>query len=135
MDIRPIHNDREHALALAEIDGLWGAADGSPEADRLEVLVTLVNAYEAEHHPIEPPDPIDAIRFRMEQQGLTRKDLEPFIGGRARVSEVLSAQSSPEVLDPQLLDPSFEVGSINVVCLHRNDTLRVPYLSFGAAAQ
>jgi HTH-type transcriptional regulator/antitoxin HigA len=90
MEIRPIHNDLEHASALAEVERLWGAADGTAEADHLEVLVTLVNAYEAEHHPIDPPDPIEAIRFRLEQQGMTRKDLEPFIGGRARVSEVLS---------------------------------------------
>jgi HTH-type transcriptional regulator/antitoxin HigA len=90
MDIRPIHNDADHALALAEVEKLWGAAEGSPEAERLDVLVTLVNAYETEHHRIAPPDPIEAIRFRMEQQGLTRKDLEPLIGGRARVSEVLT---------------------------------------------
>ncbi len=69
---------------------MWGAPEGSPAAERLEVLVTLVQAYEAEHHPIAPPDPIEAIRFRMEQQGLTRKDLEAWIGTRARVSEVLS---------------------------------------------
>ena len=90
MDIRPIHDDADHARALAEVETLWGAAEGSPEAERLEVLLTLVNAYEVEHHPIDPPDPIEAIRFRMEQQGLTRKDLEPLIGGRARVSEVLN---------------------------------------------
>jgi HTH-type transcriptional regulator/antitoxin HigA len=90
MDIRPIHNDADHALALAEVEELWGAVEGSPEAERLDVLVTLVNAYEAEHHRIDPPDPIEAIRFRMEQQGLTRKDLEPLIGGRARVSEVMT---------------------------------------------
>ena len=90
MDIRPIHDDNDHERALAEVEALWGAAEGSPDAERLEVLLTLVNAYEAEQHPIDPPDPVEAIRFRMEQQGLTRKDLEPLIGGRARVSEVLN---------------------------------------------
>jgi HTH-type transcriptional regulator/antitoxin HigA len=92
MDIRPIHNDGDHTQAMAEIEKLWGAAEGSWEADRLEVLVTLVDLYESEHHQIALPDPIEAIRFRMEQQGLTRKDLEPLIGGRSRVSEVLGGK-------------------------------------------
>jgi len=67
MDIRPIRNQRDHAQALREVERLWGARSGTPEADKLEILVTLVDAYEAKHHPIDPPDPIDAIRFRMEQ--------------------------------------------------------------------
>ncbi len=92
MDIRPIRNDDDHRQALEEIDRLWGFAEGSPEAETLDVVVTLVAAYEAQHHAIEPPDPIEAIRFRMGQQGLTRKDLEPMIGGRARVSEVLTGK-------------------------------------------
>lgn len=90
MDIRPIRNDRDHARALRQIEKLWGAAAGTPDADVLEVLVTLVDAYETKHHPIDPPDPIEAIKFRMEQQGLARADLEPMIGSRARVSEVLN---------------------------------------------
>jgi len=90
MDIHPIRNDDDHAQALAQIEDLWGSPEGSPEADGLEVLVALVEAYEAAHHTIEAPDPIEAILFRMEQQGLTRQDLEPFIGGRGRVSEILS---------------------------------------------
>jgi HTH-type transcriptional regulator/antitoxin HigA len=92
MRIRPVRNDADHREAMAEIERLWGAPEGSPQADQLEVLVTLVNAYETEHHRIEAPDPIAAIEFRMEQQGLTRKDLEPLIGGRGRVSEILSGQ-------------------------------------------
>ena len=90
MDIRPIKNDADHARALAQVERLWGAAPGTPEAEHLEVLVTLIDLYEAQHHVIDPPDPIEAIRFRMEQQDLTRKDLEPLLGSRARVSEVLS---------------------------------------------
>ena len=90
MDIRPIRNQRDHAQALREVERLWGARSGTPEADKLEILVTLVDAYEAKHHPIDPPDPIDAIRFRMEQMGLTRSDLIDIIGSRARVSEVLN---------------------------------------------
>ena len=92
MDIRPIRNDEDHARAVEELDRLWGAAEGSPQAERLEVFITLVHAYEEEHHRIEPPNPIEAIRFRMEQQGLTRKDLEPMIGRRSRVSEVLTGK-------------------------------------------
>lgn len=90
MRIRPIRNDSDHARAMAQIEALWGAASGTREADLLEVLVTLVDIYEAEHHAIDPPDPIDALHFRMEQAGLTRKDLEPMIGSRARVSEILN---------------------------------------------
>jgi HTH-type transcriptional regulator / antitoxin HigA len=92
MNIRPIRNDDDHSRTMAEIERLWGAIEGSPQAERLDVLVTLVQAYEAEHHRFEPPDPIEAIRFRMEQQGLTRKDLEALIGGRSRVSEVLNGK-------------------------------------------
>jgi HTH-type transcriptional regulator/antitoxin HigA len=90
MDIQPIRNQRDHAKALQEVERLWGARPRTPEADKLEILVTLIDSYEAKHHPIEPPDPIDAIRFRMEQMGLTRNDLIDIIGSRARVSEVLN---------------------------------------------
>jgi HTH-type transcriptional regulator/antitoxin HigA len=92
MDIHPIRNDRDHARAIRQIEKLWGAATGTPAADTLEILVTLVDAYEGKNHPIDPPDPIDAIKFRMEQMGLSRADLEPMIGSRARVSEVLNGQ-------------------------------------------
>ena len=94
MDIQPIRNQRDHAKALQEVERLWGARSRTPEADKLEILVTLIDAYEAKHHPIDPPDPIDAIRFRMEQMGLTRSDLIDIIGSRARVSEVLNRRRS-----------------------------------------
>ncbi len=90
IDIHPIRNDDDHALALERTEALWGQPEGSTEAEQLDVLVTLINAYEAEHHVLEAPDPIEAILFRMEQEGLTRKDLEPMIGGRSRVSEILN---------------------------------------------
>lgn len=86
----PLHNDADHARAVARIAELWGAEDGSAAADELEVFVTLVDAYENQHHGIALPDPVEAIRFRMEQLGLTRKELEPLLGSRARVSEVLA---------------------------------------------
>ncbi len=72
----------------------WGAKSGTPRGDRLDVLATLIDAYEAEHYPMDPPDPIEAIKFRMEQQGLSRKDLEPLIGTRTRVAEVLNRKRS-----------------------------------------
>src|SRR5215471_2779981 len=89
-EIKPIRTQADYEAALAEAQRLWGACSGTPERDRLDVLATLIDAYEAEHHPIDPPDPIEAILFRMEQQGLTRKDLEPLIGTRTRVAEVLN---------------------------------------------
>ena len=90
MNIHPIRNDRDHARALRHMETLWGARGGSPAAEQLEVLVTLVDAYEAKRHRILPPDPIEAIKFRMEQMGLFPKDLEPIIGRRNRVYEVLN---------------------------------------------
>jgi HTH-type transcriptional regulator/antitoxin HigA len=89
MEIKPVRNAKEHKAALAEVEGLWDAKPGTSEHDRLDVLVTLIEAYEDKHEPIPPPDPIDAILFRMDQLDLDRKDLEPIIGSRARVSEVL----------------------------------------------
>ncbi len=85
MQIRPIRTEQDHDAALARIDELMGAKAGSAEGDELDVLVTLVCAYEEQHFPMDAPDPLTAIQFEMEQQGLTRKDLEPMIGSRARV--------------------------------------------------
>jgi HTH-type transcriptional regulator/antitoxin HigA len=76
-DLNPIRTDVEHAAALVDVARLWGAKSKTPEGDRLEVLATLIDAYEAEHHPMDPPDPVDAIKFRMEQQGLSRKAWSP----------------------------------------------------------
>ena len=90
MTIRPIRNNSDHESALKRIQALMSAKPGTEEGDELDVLATLVDAYEARHFPIESPDPIDAVKFRMEQMGLERKDLEPFIGSRARVSEILN---------------------------------------------
>ena len=89
-ELKPIRSEADYEAALAEVEHLWGAKSGTPDGDRLDVLATLIDAYEAEHYPMDPPDPIEAIKFRMEQQGLTRKDLEPIIGTRTRVAEVLN---------------------------------------------
>ena len=88
--LKPIRNETDYDAALAEIERLWGAHVGTPDGDRLDILATLVDAYENEHYPMDPPDPIDAIKFRMEQQGLSRKDLEGILGSRTRVAEVLN---------------------------------------------
>jgi HTH-type transcriptional regulator/antitoxin HigA len=89
-EIKPIRTKRDYETALKEIERLWGAKASTPEGDRLDVLATLIDAYETEHYPMDPPDPIEAIKFRMEQQGLTRKDLEELIGTRTRIAEVLN---------------------------------------------
>jgi HTH-type transcriptional regulator/antitoxin HigA len=90
MDIKPIRTENEYEEALAQIDAIFDAQPGTPEGDLLEVLTILVEAYEQEHYPIAPPDPIEAIEFHMERLGLRRRDLEPYIGSRARVSEILN---------------------------------------------
>ena len=90
MDIQPIKNEENYDNALAEIEALWGAEEGTKKGDKLDILLVLAEDYEEKNHQISPPDPIEAIKFRMEQMNLTRKDLEPFIGGRGRVSEVLN---------------------------------------------
>jgi HTH-type transcriptional regulator/antitoxin HigA len=92
MQIEPIRTDADHAAALRRIEALMDAAPGTPEADELDVLATLVEAYEDRHFPIADPEPLAAIQFRMEQLGLTRKDLEPLLGSRGRVSEVLTGR-------------------------------------------
>ena len=89
-EVRPIRTKRDYEAALKEIERLWGAKAGTSEGDRLDVLATLVDAYEMEHYPMDPPDPVEAIKFRMEQQGLTRRDLEEIIGTRTRIAEVLN---------------------------------------------
>jgi HTH-type transcriptional regulator/antitoxin HigA len=93
-ELRPIRSEDDYDAAAAEVGRLWGAKSGTPEGDRLDVLATLIDVYEAEHHPMDPPDPVEAIKFRMEQQGLTRKDLEALIGTRTRVAEVLIRRRS-----------------------------------------
>jgi len=94
MQIHPIRTEADHDLAVARIAELIGAKPDTAEGEELDILATLVDAYEAKHHAIDVPDPIAAIQFRMEQQGLTRKNLEPLIGSRARVSEVMTRRRS-----------------------------------------
>jgi HTH-type transcriptional regulator/antitoxin HigA len=90
MRIHPIRTEADHDFAVNRIAELIGAKPDTAEGEELDILATLVDAYEAKHHAIDVPDPIAAIQFRMEQQGLTRKNLEPLIGSRARVSEIMT---------------------------------------------
>jgi HTH-type transcriptional regulator / antitoxin HigA len=113
MNIKPIRNDDDLQTVLDRINALWGAPVGTDEGDELEVLSLLVEKYEDDHYPMPPSDPVEAIRFRMDQQGLTPKDLEPFIGPRGRVSEVLSGKRK------------LSIGMIRRL----HDGLRIPYES------
>jgi HTH-type transcriptional regulator/antitoxin HigA len=93
-NVRPVRTNKDYEATLAEVEQLWGAKLGTLDGDRLDVLATLIDVYEREHFPLDPPDPIEAIKFRMEQQGLKRKDLQPLIGTRTRVAEVLNRKRS-----------------------------------------
>jgi len=94
MNIKPIKTEFDYNAALSEIEQLMGAEQNTPEGDKLDILTTLVEAYEEKHYPIDQPDPIEAIIHQMESQGLTRKDLEKYLGTRARVSEILNRKRS-----------------------------------------
>ena len=90
MEIRPIKTEADYQAALAEIERLFDATPNTPAGDCLDVLVTLVEAYEAQHYSLPAPDPIDALTYHLESRGLSRRDLEPYLGSRARVAEVLN---------------------------------------------
>ena len=111
MNITPIKTEEDYKNALARVEEIMDAAPDSEEGAELDVLATLVDAYEAKNFPIESPDPVEAIKFRMEQMGIKRKDLESILGGRSRVSEVLSGKRSLSL--PQIKK------------LHKN--LNIPY--------
>ncbi len=90
MKLRPVRNDRDLHRALGRIEELWGAKSGTAKGDELDILMLLAEKYEEEHFAIPASDPVEAIKFLMEQNGLSRKDLEPYIGASGRVSEVLN---------------------------------------------
>lgn len=92
MNVKPIKSEEDYQATLRMIEELWDAEPNTPESDLLEILSTLVEAYENEHSPILPPNPIEAIRYRMEQLGLKKVDLAPFLGGRNRVTEILQGK-------------------------------------------
>ena len=113
MNIKPIRNDDDLRATFLRLEAIFQAPAGSPEADEMELLVALVELYESKHYPIGPADPIEAIKFRMEQQGLVAKDLEPYIGSSGRVSEVLNRKRKL---------------SLRMV-KHLHDGLKIPYES------
>ena len=121
MEIRPIKTEADYEATLKEIEGLMSAEAGSPEGDRLDVLVTLVEAYEREHYPMGFPDPVEAIKFRMEQQGLTVEDLVPVIGRKNRVYEIL-ARKRPLTL--RMIEGLHETFSIPAESLLKHSSHR-----------
>lgn len=90
MNIKPIKTEEDYKNSIKRIEELWGAKKDSIEGDELDLLITLVESYEMKHFPIAPPDPIDAIKFRMEQMGMTSADMEKYLGSQSRVSEILN---------------------------------------------
>lgn len=117
MKIKPIKNERDYRKALKKIDGLMNARPNTPEGHRLDVLVTLVEPWERKHWPIDLPDPVEAILFAMEQCALSRRDLEPFIGSRARVAEVSQSQKTADPVN----DSPYTSRIRNSRCVFAND--------------
>jgi HTH-type transcriptional regulator/antitoxin HigA len=92
MEIKPIKTEKDYNMSIKSIEKLWGAKRDTPEGDELDLLCTLVESYEMKHYPIAPPDPIDAIKFRMEQMGMTKADMVKYLGSQSRVSEILNGK-------------------------------------------
>ncbi|MGZ9234141.1 MAG: helix-turn-helix domain-containing protein [Anaerolineales bacterium] len=126
MDIKPIKTEKDYNAALKEIENLFEAEPGTEEADRLEILSTLVEAYEDEHYNIPAPDPIEAIKYFMESRGLTRADLEAYIGSRARVSEILNRKRPLTLSMIQRLNSELGIPAELLVKPYK---IRTPYKS------
>jgi len=92
MEIKPIKTEQDYNMSIKRIEELWGARRDTPKGDELDLLCTLVESYEMKHYPIAPPDPIDAIKFRMEQMGMTKADMVKYLGSQSRVSEILNGK-------------------------------------------
>ena len=115
MNIKPIRTEQDYEQTLARVDELFDAKKDTPQGDELDALVTLIEAYENKHYAIEAPEPIAAIMFRMEQQGLSNKDLEPFIGHSGRVSEVLNYKRSLTLPMIRKLNKGLKIPAENLV--------------------
>jgi HTH-type transcriptional regulator/antitoxin HigA len=120
-DVKPIRNQADYDAAMVDVAALWGAPNGTPEGDRLDVLATLIDAYETKHQAMDAPDPIEAILFRMEQQGLTRKDLEDIIGTRTRIAEVLNRKRSLSIAMIRRLHDRLGISAEVLIRPSRND--------------
>lgn len=94
MQLKPLRTEQDYEAALLRLEMLWDAPVGTSKGDELEILSILVERYEEQHHPMPPSDPVEAIKFLMEQRGLTPRDLEPYIGSSGRVSEILNRKRS-----------------------------------------
>lgn len=125
MQIRPIKTKADHRAALKEIERLMDAKPGTPAGDRLEILTALVDHYESQHEPVELPDPIDALLYHMESRGLMRRDLEPYLGSRARVAEVLNRRRALTIEMIRKLHEGLGISA---------DVLIRPYTVRGSAA-
>lgn len=115
MDIHPIKTEEDYNNAMSRIDALMDAGPGTEEGDELDILATLVEAYERDNFPIESPDPVEAILFRMDQMGIDRKALEPFLGGRNRVSEVLNRKRNLSMSQVRKLHDGLNIPLENLV--------------------
>jgi HTH-type transcriptional regulator / antitoxin HigA len=115
MNIHPVKTEDDYVKAMQRIDTLMDALPGTEEGDELDVLTTLVEAYERNHFPIDSPDPVEAILFRMEQMGIDRKALEPFLGGRNRVSEVLNRKRNLSMSQVRKLHVGLNIPLENLV--------------------
>jgi HTH-type transcriptional regulator / antitoxin HigA len=124
MELYPIRTEADYQAALKEIESLFDALPDTPEYDRLDLLSTLVESYEKAHHPIEAPDPIEAILYYMDTRGLTRRDLEPCLGSRARVSEILSRKRSLTLEMIRKLNK--ELGIPAEILIQSYDAIRTP---------
>ncbi len=111
MQLKPIKTDSDHEAALKEIERLWGAEEGTTNGDRLEILITLAEAYEEAHFPMDLPDPIEAIKFRLEQQGVDKKALIGIIGNRTRVYEVLRRDRALSLAMIQKLNQQLKISA------------------------
>ena len=122
MNIKPIKTVTDYEDALSEIDRLWGAESSTPKGDKLDILITLVEAYERDHYPISPPDPVEAIKFRMDQLGLSRKDLEGYLGSRGRVSEILNHKRDLSITMIRQLHAHLDIPLESLVSIPKNIT-------------
>ena len=135
MVIQPIKTEKDHSRALKEIEKLWGAKEGTPEGDRLDVLATLVEAYERAHHFMDTPDPLDAIRFRLEQMNSDLSSLVGVIGSRTRVYEVMRGDRPLSLLMIRKLNAQFQIPAEVLIATTRTARIRTTRRAKSSTAQ
>jgi HTH-type transcriptional regulator/antitoxin HigA len=121
MDIRPIRTDEDHQSALREIDRLWGAPRGTPEGDKIDILATLVEAYESEHHPVPDADPVDMLHFAIEDMGRSQTELAELLGSRARASEILNRKRHLTLAQIRLISEAWHLPIGTLAAPYRLD--------------